>query len=93
MYTNIPTNELSEIIKYFCTHNNVNLPIQTELKQLCNTILSQNYFQLNNTHYLEELGLAMGATTSAIVSEIYLQFMENTKINDVLVKHGIIRYF
>ena len=35
----------------------------------------------------------MGATTSAIVSEIYLQFMENTKIYDILVKHGIIRYF
>ena len=35
----------------------------------------------------------MGAPTSCIVSEIYLQYLENTKIFDILVKHHIIRCF
>jgi hypothetical protein len=84
MYTNIPTNELSDI-KHLCIQNNVDLTIQTELKQLFNSILSQNYFQFNNSYYLQELGLAMGAPTSSIFSEIYLQFLENTKIYDILI--------
>lgn len=35
----------------------------------------------------------MGAPTSCIFSEIYLQFLENTKIYDFLIKHRIIGYF
>ena len=32
-------------------------------------------------------------STSSIFSEIYLQYLENTKIFDILVKHHIISYF
>ena len=42
---------------------------------------------------MQELELATGVTTSSTFSEIYLQLMENTKIYDILVKHGIIGYF
>ena len=31
----------------------------------------------------------MGATTSSIFSEIYLQYTENTKICEILVRHKI----
>jgi hypothetical protein len=34
--------------------------------------------------YLQKNGLATGAPTSSILSEIYLQYLENTKIYDIL---------
>jgi hypothetical protein len=90
IYTNIPTRELSNIIKYLCIQNNVDLTIQTKLKQICNTFLSQNYFQFNNSYYLQ--GLGMRAPTSSIFSEIHLNFLENTIIYNIL-EHKIIGYF
>jgi hypothetical protein len=35
----------------------------------------------------------MGAPTSAIFSEIYLQYMEHTSIADILSNHNICGYF
>jgi hypothetical protein len=35
----------------------------------------------------------MGAPTSSVFPEIYLQYLENNKIFDILVKHHIIGYF
>jgi len=35
----------------------------------------------------------MGAPTSSILSEIYLQFLENTKIFDILKEKKAIGYF
>jgi hypothetical protein len=35
----------------------------------------------------------MGALTSSIFSEIYLQHIENTIISDILVKYHIVGYF
>jgi hypothetical protein len=41
---------------------------------------------------IQENGLAMGAPPS-IFPEIYLKYLENKKIFDILVKHHIIVYF
>jgi len=46
-----------------------------------------------DSKYKKEEGLAMGAPTSSTFSEIYLQYIKNTKIFDILAKHHIIRYF
>jgi hypothetical protein len=46
-----------------------------------------------DSQYVKEEGLVMGAPTSSIFSEIYLQYLENTKIFDILVKHHVIGYF
>jgi len=35
----------------------------------------------------------MGIPTSSIFSDIYLQYLENTKIFDILVKHHIFQVF
>jgi len=42
---------------------------------------------------MQSNGLAMGAPTSSILSEIYLQFLENTKIFNILKEEKIIGYF
>jgi hypothetical protein len=55
-------------------------------------ILSQNYFQFNNELYTQNEGLAMGAPTSAILAEIFIQYFEYNDIIQILQKHHIIDY-
>jgi hypothetical protein len=38
-------------------------------------------------------GLAMGAPTSSILSEFYLQHLGSTDIYDLLIDHNIVGYF
>ena len=35
----------------------------------------------------------MGAPTSSIFSEIYLQYIENTTLSDIFIKHKVLGYF
>jgi hypothetical protein len=56
-------------------------------------ILSQNYFQHEDCIFLQKEGLAMGAPTSSILSEIFLQFLEHNKICKILVENKIVAYF
>jgi hypothetical protein len=56
-------------------------------------IIKQNYFQFQNVYYLQETGLAIGSPTSSILSEIYLQYTENTAIYDILKHNNITGYF
>jgi hypothetical protein len=55
-------------------------------------ILQQNYFQFDNQYYKQNIGLAMGAPTSAIIAEIFLQNLEHNQICNILTKY-IIGYF
>jgi hypothetical protein len=57
-----------------------------ELLNLTNTILEQNCIQFNNHFYKQHDGLAMGAPTSAILTEIFIQFLEHTVIYKILKK-------
>ena len=54
-----------------------------EIRKIFQIIIKQNYFQFQSTLYIQEGGLAMGAPTSSIFSEIYLQYIENTIISDI----------
>ena len=87
VYTNIPKNDLTNIIHHLCIYNNIDITIQIELQKICNIILTQNYFRFNNIQYSQTQGLAMGAPSSSILPEIYLQFLENTRIYDILLQH------
>ena len=93
MYTNIPTKVLTDIIHQLCIYNNIDTTVQTEPRNLCNIILTQNYFRFNNIQYSQRQWLAMGVPSSSILSEIYLQFLENTRIYDILLRHQIMGYF
>ena len=93
MYTNIPANDLTDIIHHLCIYSNTDTTIQTELQNICNIILTQNYFRFNNIQYSQMQGLAMGVPSSSILSEIYLQFLESTRIYDILLRHQIMGYF
>jgi hypothetical protein len=64
-----------------------------ELFKLTNTISEQNYMQLN-VHFREEHDdLAMGALTSALFTEIFIQYLEHTFIYKILEKHRVINNY
>jgi len=64
-----------------------------ELISMTHTIMKQNYFEIHNKFYIQNADLAMGASTSSVLSEICLQFMENTKLYTILLQNNILGYF
>jgi hypothetical protein len=92
MYSNIPTCELITIITNIANSNGIHDDIIKEIMLLTELIIKQNYFELNSNFYLQLQGLAMGALSSALLSEIYLQHIEHNQILDHLIKHKIIAY-
>ena len=89
MYTNIPTKDLISIIKTTCKKHNLKARITREILSITNLIITQIYFSFQDKTYIQSNGLAMGAPTSSFLPEIYLQFLENTKIFDILKEEKI----
>ena len=93
MYTNIPTEELLTIIESARKDNNVEEGLKSENLKLIKVVIDQNYFQFMDQSYVQHDGLAMGAPISSILSEFYLQHLENSKIYDILLNFNIMGYF
>jgi hypothetical protein len=93
MYPSIPTRELVHIITKMAEENHVNKEITKEIIMITKTAIEQNYFTFKNKYYCQNNGLTMGAPSSAILSEIYLQYLEYTEIIKVLKQYNIIGYF
>jgi hypothetical protein len=93
MYTNIPTAKVYEYIKQIL-NKTVEMPNRkTEILNLVKTVLDQNYFSFNNEFYTQDSGLAMGAPSSAILAEVFLQEVEHNEIYTILKKYNIEGYF
>jgi len=92
MYTNIPTKDLISIINSLCKNHNIEDRVTREIISKTNLIM-QNHYIFQDKTYVQNNGLAMGAPTSSILSEIYLQSLENTRIFDILKEEKIIGYF
>jgi hypothetical protein len=84
MHINIPTHELLSIIDTACNNNIVVERLKRDIINLSKTIIDQNLFQFEDLTYKQNEGLAMGAQTSSIFSEFYLQHQENSRIYDLL---------
>jgi len=93
MYSNIPTRDLTTILNDLRIKNNVDDKTKKEILKIAQTVINQNYFQFQDNIYLQKEGLAMGAPTSSILSEINLQHMKGTTIPKLLRKHNIRGYF
>jgi hypothetical protein len=57
------------------------------------TITQQNYFTNKGEILIQKDGLAMGAPTSGLVAEFFLQNLENNHLTALADKHKIIKYF
>jgi hypothetical protein len=66
--------------------NGIHGEIIQEMELITKLIIKQNYFELNFKFY-QQSGLAMGAPSSALLSEIYLQHLEHNKAPDLLKTH------
>jgi hypothetical protein len=92
MYTNIPTDIISNIITEVLYKLGTHAQITRELILIISTILDQNYFKFNNQFFQQTEGLPMGAPTSSILSEVFLQYIEHINIVNILSKFHIESY-
>jgi hypothetical protein len=60
---------------------------------MLNTVLEQNYTQFSNQYYKQNEGFAIGAPTSAILAEVFIQYIKFTKIIDILKGRRIVDHF
>jgi hypothetical protein len=60
---------------------------------LIETVINQYYFIYNNQYYSQQEGLAMGAPSSVVLSEIFIQGLEHNQLCQTLTKHKVINYF
>jgi hypothetical protein len=88
MYANIPKIGTMDIITNMPKINSIiSETIQNEIIHIV------NYFQFEQKHYKQTDWLAVGAATSAILAEAYIQNMEHKQIYQIIIKHQIIVYF
>jgi hypothetical protein len=93
LYTNIPVKETKDILAVRLKQNDTDPMITLELLNCYDTITTQNYFRHNNNIQIQREGLAMGAPSSGIISEIFLQHIEHLHLTNVKTKLKIIAYF
>jgi hypothetical protein len=87
-YTHIPTSEVPKVTDTICNYHNIPQQQKQELLYLIKVILKQNYFTLQRHTYTQQEGLAMGAPTSARLSQVLHMF-----IYGILKQNNIQGYF
>jgi hypothetical protein len=90
MYTNILPKKLIQIICNVLEHNITPKNGNDEIIILVKTILKQNCMQ---HQYKQNERLAMRAPTSSILAEIFIQYIEQNHIINILQTHHIIDYY
>jgi hypothetical protein len=65
---------------------------QQELLMWYDTITRQNYFTHKEQIVVQQDGLAMGAPSSGLIAEIFLQHMEHSHLPHLTYKHKIVNY-
>ena len=69
--------------------NTTNPQENLEILTWFDTIMQQNYFTTDNQVVTQKDGLAMGAPSSSILSEIFLQHLECSHISTLSIKHSL----
>ena len=92
MYSNIPVSQTKHILDNILHLNQTDTRIKTELLDWYETITHQNYFRHNDKTITQTDGLAMGAPSSSIISEIFLQHIEHTHLPHLTRKHQLVNY-
>jgi hypothetical protein len=73
LYSNIPVKETMAIFSNILTHNLTAPQTQQELLRWFDIITEQNYFAHKKQVVVQRDGLAMGAPSSGLTAEIFLQ--------------------
>jgi hypothetical protein len=76
-----------------CNQNGLIEKLNQESINYCKILTQQNYIQYKGSQYIQEKGLAMSTPMLSIFLEMYLQYLENTQVFNILLKHQIVGYF
>jgi hypothetical protein len=92
LYSNIPVTETKTILRDMLIHEHIEPQTQSEILNWYDVITKQNYFTHNNNIVIQKDGLAMGAPSSGLIAEIFLQHLEHLHLTHLAQKHYIINY-
>jgi hypothetical protein len=93
MYSNIPIKETKQFLKNMLASNMIDHNISSEILNCYEVITTQNYFAYRDKIITQTDGLAMGAPSSGIISEIFLQHFEHSHLPILAHKHKLVNYF
>jgi hypothetical protein len=93
MCSNVPTAKLPQIISLICDQLHTTKRFKRDIIKLVRTVIKQNYFQFQNQIFRHNEGLAVGAPSSSILSQVYLQYVEHTVIYNIRLRNQILGYF
>jgi hypothetical protein len=91
LYISVPICETLNITKKLLLEHN-DEHITKQMVSLLHTVLQQNYFLFQNSIYQPNKDIPMGSPISSIIAKIFLQFHENTHLNQLLDEKSIIFY-
>jgi hypothetical protein len=81
MYNNIPESDTMNVSKIILESNpEINMNVRKYIINILQTVIEQNYFQSDQQYSKQTDGLAMGAPTSTVLGEIYIQHMKHRRI-------------
>jgi hypothetical protein len=88
MYTNIPKRYTINIINNIPESNpEINTIIRKAILHILQTVMGENYSQIDQQYYKQTDGLAMGAPSSSILAETkYIQSLPPQKTNNHIFK-------
>lgn len=92
MYTNIPVDMLFTIMQNIMETHLIDLDYIKHTLAIVQVVLNENYFWHENELYKQPDGLAMGAPTSSLLSEVFLQSLEHNSIYKILIELNIEAY-
>ena len=91
LYVNIPTEETLMITKsLLLKHNDAQVSMQ--ISTLLEVIPQQNYCSFKNTSHQPEKGVSMGSPVYNTIAEIFLQYIEDIYLKQLLDTKNIILY-
>jgi hypothetical protein len=73
LYPSIPVTETKEVLSDLLEHKPIDPQTQHELLNWYEVITKQNYFTFSKNTIVQNDGLSMGAPSSSIIAEIFLQ--------------------
>jgi hypothetical protein len=92
LYTNIPTQETRTILAGILQHQQVDDGTTSEHLNCYDTVTSQNCFSHLGKIIIQKDGLAMGAPSSSLIAEMFLQHVEHTYLAHLSTRLKIVYY-
>lgn len=93
VYTNTPVMYLRCIIESSLKLNSIETQQKQEFLKIYDLLINQNYFSHNVNLLCQNEKLPMGAPSSALLSKVFLQYIESNFITDILNINKVLEYF